>query len=78
MLTSFYKKKHKDIVTIGIGDSLNDAPMLASVDLPILVKKPDGTYDADIHIPNLLKTDGIGPEGWNTIMLNLLRNNLKR
>ena len=38
------------IETVGIGDSINDAPLLAMVDYPILVQKPDGSYDPDIHL----------------------------
>ena len=33
------------IETVGIGDSINDAPLLAMVDYPILVQKPDGSHD---------------------------------
>ena len=61
------------LVTVGIGDSFNDLPMLAAVDRPILVKKPDGTYDPKVQLPNLICTKGIGPVGWNQAVLDLLR-----
>jgi mannosyl-3-phosphoglycerate phosphatase len=60
------------IVTVGIGDSINDAPLLATVDRPILVQKPDGSYDPDIHIPGMTRAPGIGPIGWNHAVLELL------
>ncbi len=60
------------IVTVGIGDSINDAPLLATVDCPILVQKPDGSYDPDIHIPGMTRAPGIGPIGWNHAVLELL------
>ena len=60
------------MVTIGIGDSLNDIPMLAAVDYPILVQKPDRSYDPDIQLPHLIRADGVGPVGWNRSLLNLL------
>lgn len=60
------------IETIGIGDSINDAPLLAMVDHPILVQKPDGSYDPDIHLPGLIRAPGIGPVGWNEAVLDLL------
>lgn len=60
------------IETIGIGDSVNDAPLLAVVDYPILVQKPDGSYDPDIHVPGMIRAPGIGPVGWNAAVLALL------
>jgi mannosyl-3-phosphoglycerate phosphatase len=60
------------IVTIAIGDSLNDLPMLAVADYPILVQKPDGSYDPDIQLPRLIRADGVGPVGWNRSLLDLL------
>src|SRR5262249_46842467 len=58
--------------TIGIGDSINDAPLLAIVDHPILVQKPDGSYDPDIHVPGMVRAPGVGPKGWNDAVLALL------
>lgn len=60
-------------LTVGVGDSLNDLPMLAVVDRPILVQKPDGSYDPGIGLPNLTRASGIGPIGWNQAILDLLR-----
>lgn len=40
------------IETIAIGDSINDAPLLAMVDYPFLVQKPDGSYDPDPSVRN--------------------------
>lgn len=60
------------IETVGIGDSINDAPLLALVDYPILVQKPDGSYDPDIHLSGMIRAPGIGPVGWNEAVLDLL------
>ncbi len=38
LLTQMYKKEFGKIITIGLGDSENDKPMLKNVDIPILVK----------------------------------------
>ena len=62
----------QSLVTIGIGDSLNDLPMLAVVDYPILVQKPDRSYDPDIQLPHLILADGVGPVGWNRSLMDLL------
>jgi len=60
------------LTTIGLGDSLNDLPLLATVDYPILVQKPDRSYDPNIHLPRLIRADGIGPVGWNCSLIDLL------
>jgi mannosyl-3-phosphoglycerate phosphatase len=56
--------------TVGLGDSLNDLPMLKAVDKPILVQKKDGSY-ADLEVSGPIKADGIGPKGWNSAVLRL-------
>lgn len=60
------------VESVGIGDSINDAPLLAMVDHPILVQKPNGSYDPDIHVSGMINARGIGPAGWNDAMLNFL------
>lgn len=69
ILTDLYKNEAGYIETVGIGDSLNDLPMLETVDIPVLVQKPDGRYDAGIRLNNLILADGIGPRGWNSAIL---------
>ena len=74
ILTELYKRQRKKIRTIGLGDSLNDLPMLLAVDIPILVKKPNDEHDPNINSPGILKADGIGPKGWNKAILEVLKN----
>jgi mannosyl-3-phosphoglycerate phosphatase len=71
ILTDIYRQKWPDVTTIGLGDSLNDLTMLKAVDIPILVQKPDGTYDPSISDPFVKKGDGIGPNGWNRELINI-------
>ena len=66
------RKQAERIETVGIGDSINDASLLAMVDYPILVQKPDGSYDPDIHLSGMIHAPGIGPAGWNNAVLDLL------
>ncbi len=73
ILTGLIRKELPDITTLGIGDSLNDLPMLEVVDIPIVVKKPDGKFDPKVNTDKLIFADGVGPEGWNNIILKLLR-----
>jgi mannosyl-3-phosphoglycerate phosphatase len=61
IMSGLYEKKFGGVVTIGIGDSENDFPMLDNVSRPYLVMKKDGTYASDAYI----KAGGIGPSGWN-------------
>jgi mannosyl-3-phosphoglycerate phosphatase family protein len=77
ILKGFYRKKYDEILTVAIGDSPNDIPMLKEVHYPIIVQKPDGHHDPRIDIPNLLKAEGVGPEGWNRALLLNFKNLLK-
>ncbi len=72
ILIELYKRKLGEIVTIAIGDSPNDLPMLERVDYPIIVQKHDGSYDSRINIPNLIRATGIGPDGWNKAIIKLI------
>jgi mannosyl-3-phosphoglycerate phosphatase len=72
ILIGLYKKKFSEIVTMAIGDSPNDISMFEKVDYPVVVRKPDGSYDSRICLPNLKKARSIGPEGWNHAVLDML------
>lgn len=50
--------------TIALGDSQNDLSMLESVDKPILIPHPDGSY-IPCDIEGLIKAPYPGPQGWN-------------
>ena len=64
-------QKGKTFQSIGLGDSVNDLPMLKAVDQPILVQRADGTYDPDVQLAHLVRAPGIGPAGWNEAILHL-------
>jgi len=66
------QEEGQPLVTVALGDSLNDLPMLEVVDYPILVQKPNGSYDPDVHLPHLIRADGVGPVGWNCSLMALL------
>jgi mannosyl-3-phosphoglycerate phosphatase len=63
------------IVTVGLGDSANDIPMLKSVDIPILLPHDDGTHE-DIDFHKIIRADRPGSLGWNDAILNVV-NSLK-
>lgn len=62
ILTDLYKEIYGDVISIGIGNSYTDEPMLRAVDIPALVKNPDCW--ADLNIKNLYKARGIATVGW--------------
>jgi mannosyl-3-phosphoglycerate phosphatase len=65
-LEDIYKNRFGDIMTIGIGDSLNDLSLLESVEIPILIRKKDFTICEEIKekISNLYITNKPAPLGW--------------
>ncbi len=73
ILIELYKRFFDEITTIAIGDNTNDISMFKNVEYPILVKKPDGSYDNNVNIPGIIRADGIGPEGWNKAVNDLLK-----
>lgn len=72
LLASLYRRECGCVSTIGLGDSLNDLPLLQAVDHPVLVRHADGSFDARIDLPGLLKTRHSGPRGWSEAVLQLL------
>ncbi|MGE5892637.1 MAG: HAD-IIB family hydrolase [bacterium] len=72
ILIDLYKKAYGAVETIALGDSPNDLPMLSIVGHPVLVKKPDGTHDPRIMVRNLIKAEGVGPEGWNEAVMHFI------
>jgi mannosyl-3-phosphoglycerate phosphatase family protein len=76
LLRKMYEKEwQKKTIAIGIGDSLNDLPLLLEVDLPVVVKLNTGGYEEEVvkQLKGPLLTKGIGPEGWNEAVLQILR-----
>ena len=65
-LLDLYRRQYGSLVSVGLGNSANDLPMLRETDLAVLVRNPDSTQDAEItkHLPNVERTDAIGPRGW--------------
>ena len=57
--------------SIALGDSKNDAAMLLAVDYAVLVKNPEAA-PFPLNREKILRTDGIGPVGWNQAIETLL------
>ena len=73
ILRGLYERAFGAVTMMGLGDSLNDLPFLLAVDRPVLIRKNDGTHDPRINIPGLVRTNGIGPAGWNEAVTQLLK-----
>ena len=64
ILTALFKLNFSESTTVGIGDDESDLPMLAAVDLPILVQGQSRRWKK-VKVKNILRVKGVGPEGWN-------------
>ncbi|GAO37289.1 hypothetical protein SCT_2708 [Sulfuricella sp. T08] len=72
ILKNLYEQEYGEISSIGLGDGLNDLPLLRAVDRPVLVRHKDGCFDPRIAMAGLVKTQKPGPQGWNEAVLQLL------
>jgi mannosyl-3-phosphoglycerate phosphatase len=74
LLSAFYRRAFGRIFTIGLGDSLNDAPLLEAVDWPVLVQRPNGAFAEGLvqRVPQLNYAQASGPRGWNAAVTHVL------
>jgi mannosyl-3-phosphoglycerate phosphatase len=70
ILSRLYRKMWGKVETVGLGNGLNDLPLLQQVDIPILVQKRDGTWE-DMDLPRLRRVPGVGPVGWSRAISEL-------
>jgi mannosyl-3-phosphoglycerate phosphatase len=76
MLVGLYRKAWaEDVRTIALGDSANDLSMLQEANTPVLIPKPNGSYDRAVSrsLRDLVRARQPGPEGWNQAVLQILR-----
>ncbi len=71
MLTGIYRPNFGEVLTVGIGDSPNDAPLLREVDLPYLVQRPNGQWKT-LDVPNLNRLSAVGPLGFVEMVNDLI------
>lgn len=70
-LIEMFRRERGEIVTVGIGDSWNDAPLLSVTDLALQVQQPGGDW-ADLPVNGVRRINGVGPKGWTLAMSQLL------
>ena len=61
-------------MSIGLGDGINDLPMLEVVDYPVLVRAEHYSVPDTSHLSSVFHTAGTGPRGWNEAITRLLTN----
>jgi mannosyl-3-phosphoglycerate phosphatase len=73
ILTRLYQRAYGKVTTVGIGVDPNDAPMLARVAIPIIVKRPSGDHQPELaaQFPQARLTEGVGPAGWSEMVMRL-------
>ena len=60
--------------TVGLGDALNDLPLLQAVDRPVVIPRRDGSLDAALAaaLPLAEVAPAPGPAGWNAAVMTVL------
>lgn len=67
----FQTQRPENITTVGLGDAENDYPMLKVVDIPVLIPKPNGSYES-MDLPGLRKAPFPGSKGWGSVVAAIL------
>lgn len=72
-LIEHYRRHHDGpVLSMALGDSPNDLPMLAAVDMPVLLPNHDGSF-ADLHLPQAIRATAPSSRGWNQQVLAFIR-----
>lgn len=67
----FHRNTGESWLTVGVGDSENDLPMLKEVSIPVLIPSPV-RKDLAIRRTGLLRADEPGCRGWNRMIEKIL------
>lgn len=71
-IIAYYRQTHPKVISMALGDSPNDFPMLERADVPVLVRSKRDFPDLLERMPTLVITRHEGPRGWNEAVLNFL------
>ncbi|MEJ2192789.1 MAG: HAD-IIB family hydrolase [Nitrospirota bacterium] len=72
VLIGLYREHVGEVLSIALGDSPADEPMLREADYPVLLEREDGGHHRGVSVPGLIMAEGVGPEGWNRAVLDLI------
>lgn len=67
LIDDYAKNCDEALTTIALGDSENDLSMLRSVDIPVLIPHPDGTF-MECDITDIKRAPFPGSKGWNAVL----------
>jgi mannosyl-3-phosphoglycerate phosphatase len=70
-VAELFRLEDPELLTMALGDAQNDLSMLAMVDRPVLVARPDGSH-AQLELPGLARQALPGPAGWSAAVLAVL------
>lgn len=73
LLIAKYSSQYGPLISIGIGDSPNDASMLAAVDHAFLVQRPNGAW-RDIGVQDVVHLPAVGPRGFCKMVDEVVKN----
>lgn len=73
-LCALFKQVWQKVATIGLGDSLNDLPLLQEADVPVVVRNPASGAATRLlrKVPTAHLTRAEGPRGWNEAILEMV------
>jgi mannosyl-3-phosphoglycerate phosphatase len=72
-LIDIFRQRFQSIRSVALGDSINDLPFLAAVDIPILLPKPDGRHDSSVKLDGLILGKDAGPTGWRDAVSKIIQ-----
>ena len=68
------KRGSRFFQTVALGDSENDRLMLLTADVPVIIRRKDGSHLSLPERPDAIISDQPGPAGWNQCILKILDN----
>ena len=72
MLAQYQRQLQQTLVTIALGDSLNDVAMLEAADYAIVIRSPVHDIPTLNKAKHVIVTDQYGPQGWVEGMTKIL------
>lgn len=72
-IMNLYRRTHPKVISMALGDSPIDFPMLERADYPVLIRSDHDFPDLQEQMPGLVITNHQGPQGWSEAVLNFLQ-----
>ena len=71
-VVGLFEESREDVVTIGLGDGLNDESFLRIVDYPVILRSGQ-TDELSRRVPHARVTKEAGPAAWGAAVLEILK-----